>query len=172
MDSDRISLNFFTPLDYEEGGEHYTHNLFDALWYYFNTINGGQKLYYRWLSEGETTITLVKGIHNTSWDRRLHFTIRVGTTAYHAYLNTEPMRYTVKSEFTGKTGKVNKPIILFITEAHLSSSPLSNNFFKKKKKTSKKKTECKGRIAHRERYQVSRPPTMLKSSILALLNIE
>ena len=169
MNSDRIDIHVYQPSNYNRGSEYSICDLCESLWYYFNTCQQGKELYDRWLSNGDTTITLVKGIHNTSWDLRQHFTIRVGTKVYHAYLNAHPVRYILQSQFSGKISNIIKPVVLFITEAHVSDSPLASNFFRKK--TSKKKARCEGREAFLGGYRVQ-PYPRSKPSILTQLNIE
>ena len=156
--SDRIELQFRDTYSYEEGSEYHRVDLFDAVADYIIHYEDGRDLYDRWLSKGDTTITIVKGIHQTEDDRRPHFTIRVGSKAFHAYIDKEPTKYTVIGMY-GKTAyNISKPSVFSVTEMFSSRSYLSKGRYFKRK-TLKKKARA-------------RTKAQFRPSILPLLDVE
>ena len=159
----RIELTFRWDNSYEKGSENHVSDLTVALAYFINGDENGRDLYDRWLFKGDTLITIEKGIHHTKDDRRPHFTLRVGSKAFHAYIFIEPL-YTLVSK-NGETLTMRKPIIFNVTESFPSSA--SKGRFSKK--PLKKRTQSKGRTQAKG-FRVLQHRSS-KSSILSLMNI-
>ena len=153
--SDGILLEFQSS-SYEKGSERHPENLRTALAQYINQYEDGRDLYERWLSKGDVIITIEKGIHQTKDDRRPHFTIRVGSRAFHAYIDNEPIRYTIVSK-SGKIHEISKPVVFSVTEMYGRSSPTRGR--SSKQKTFRKAT----RAGTKARF---------RPSILPLLDVE
>ena len=115
----RIEPTFCGFTSYERGTEGHSSDLRIALAHFINDNEKTRSLYYRWLRDGDTSITITKGIHNTEMDKRDHFTFRVGGVAYHAYTRYESL-YKVYRDGS-MVGQLRKPIIFNVTESFQST---------------------------------------------------